>query len=130
MAIFHVNSQPERRAQRRIGCNQRNAGKQCAGGADIFTEPRLALSHDIQHGQRQNNDKADQNHIFQIFEHTVARQAAQLFGKGNLVQQILHKPKRAQPAANQPTEQRAEQQQKTDHIKGEFVCAAGDDSLK
>ena len=94
---YFPSKQPaQRRAQRRIGRNQRNARKECARRADVLTEPRLALSHNIQHGQRQNNDKADQNDVFQIFEHTITRQAAQFFGKRDFVQQILHQPERAQ----------------------------------
>ena len=38
----------------------------------------------------------------------IARQAAQLFGKGYLMQQILHQSERAEPAADQSAEQCAE----------------------
>ena len=120
----------KRRAQRRVCGDQRNACEQRAGRADILAEPGLALADNIQHGQRQDDDETEQDHIFQVFQPALAGQAAQLFDKGDLVQQILHQPERAQPAANQAAEQRPEQQQEADDIKAELVLAAGDDGLQ
>ena len=100
----------ERGSQRRIGGNQRDAREQRAGGADVFAEPRLSLPDNIQHGQGQHDDKACKDDVFQIFEPAVAGQAAQLFDKGDFIQQVLHQPERTKPAAYQPAEQRAEQE--------------------
>ena len=120
----------ERRTQRRVGGNQWNAREQRAGRADVLAEPRLSLADDVQHGQRQDYDKTDQHGVFQTAQSALAGQTAQLFYKRDFVQQILYQPERAQPAADQPTEQCAEQKQETKHIKGKFVLPAGNDGLQ
>ena len=51
----------------RIGGNQRNPGEEGAGWTDVFTEPGLALAHDIQNSKGKHDDEACQDSIFEIF---------------------------------------------------------------
>ena len=112
------------------GGHQGDSGEEGARGADILAEPGLALAHNVQHREGEDNDEPHQNDVLQEPEPPVAGQLAQLFDKGNLVQQVLDQPEGAQPAAHEAAQQRAEEKEEAGHIEGELVIPAGDDSLK
>ena len=85
--------QPQRRAEDPAVAAARSdegeSGKQGARWTDVFAEPGLTLAHDVQHGEREDHHKAGQDDIFEIPQHPVPGEAGQLFGDGNLVQQVL-----------------------------------------
>ena len=68
-------------------------------------------------GMPAKSDQNSQHKVAQIFEVSVPRKELALFGKRYLVQQVLHKPERAKPAANKTAEKRSDKHQETDHVE-------------
>ena len=49
-----------------VGQGQRDSALQDPGGTEVFAEKGVPHSHFVHHRHRQDNDKEDQDHIFQI----------------------------------------------------------------
>ena len=113
-----------------VGGHQGNSGEEGARRADILAEPGLSLAHNVQHRKWEDNDKPNQNDVLQEPEPSVSGQPAQLFDKGDFMQQVLDQPEGAQPSAHKPAQQCAEEEKKAGHIESELVVPAGDDGLK
>ena len=116
--------------QRRVRGDERDARKERAARADVLAVPGAALADHVEHCQRQDYHKAHQHDIAQILEHPVAGQTLELFREGYLVQQVLHKPEGAEPAADKAAQHRAEKQQETHDIEREPVVPVAQHGLQ
>ena len=99
-----------------IGQGQGDAALQNTGGAEIFAEERIPHPHLVHHRHGQDDDKEDQDPIFQISE-DVEPLCAEFFC-GDFVEQFLKPAEGAQEAAYHSAQQGSNEQQKAHHIIG------------
>ena len=113
-----LEQRAHRPLQRLVGQHQRNARLQGARRANPLAECRRAVPHCVRHKERQENDKHQQDDIFQEAQGLVQAKGLDFLGKGYLVQQLLHQPEGAEKAADEAPEKGACQQEKARQIVG------------
>ena len=90
----------------------------------------MPLADDVHREEGEQDDKAGEQDVLDPFEPPVPWQLAQLFDKRDFVQQILNQAERAEPTADKPTDQRADDHQKSNDVKCEFVVPASERRLQ
>ena len=83
---------------------------QGAGRADVFAESRQDFVLSDAEPDRDRDDENSQEHIFQVRKHP-GDPALPDFRRGDFVQQLLDQPQGAEPAADRPAEDHAEEGQ-------------------
>ena len=86
--------------QRTIGNQKWNSGFDGAGRAEIFAEKGFAQSEFIDENHGEQNDKKQQNQIFQITEFMVKPIRNMKFGSRDFIEKILQKTEQAQESAD------------------------------
>ena len=95
------------------------------------------MTDDIHGNERKNDHKADEDQVFRPDQYPMTGKILSFgnpFFKGSRdrdpVEQILYQTERTEPSADEATENRAEQHQKSDDIKGKPIVPAGEDCLQ
>ena len=89
-----------------IGSGQRDTSLQDTGGTDVLAKERISHAHLVHHRHGQDDDKQDQDDVFQTGQGAEPL-GTELFA-GYFVQQLLEPAEGTQKAADRPPQQYAE----------------------
>lgn len=99
-----------------IGIQQgeKNAALKCSRRADELAECRLAPAELIDHKKGEQDDRNDQKQVFAIPQ----KGRRNGFGPGKAMEKILEETEGAAPATSGPSDERTDNGEKADHVKG------------